>query len=156
MKAKNVEQSMVTIGNLMQPEQANLAGNVHGGEIMKMMDNTAGIVAFKHAHSNVVTARVDQLMFHQPIHIGNLVTCEGRLTYVGTSSMEVLVTVMVEDIMAEEPSKTALTAYFTMVALDEAGNPKKVPELILDCEEDEQTFNEGRQRHWEYKQMKKK
>ncbi len=156
MKTKTISQSSVSIGNLMQPEQANLAGNVHGGDIMKLMDNAAGIVAYKHAHTNVVTARVDQLEFHQPIHIGNLVTCKGRLSYVGNSSMEVQVTVYVEDLMKDEPAKKALTAFFTMVALDDGGNPQKVPALTIENPEEEKVFEEGKRRYQTYKEKKKR
>lgn len=139
----------------MLPENANLNGNVHGGVIMKMMDNTAGIVARKHARTNVVTARVDMLEFHHPIHIGNLVTCKGNLIYVGNSSMEVLVTVFVEDLNKEEDNqKRALTGYFTMVALDDEGKPTKVPSLDTASEEEKRLFNEGKKRYLEYKQKK--
>jgi acyl-CoA hydrolase len=147
MKKKTVEASKICIGNLMEPQQANISGNVHGGEIMKLMDNTAGIVAHRHARSNTVTARVDGLEFIKPIHIGNLVTFEGRLTFVGKSSMEVLVEVYVEDLEVENSKSLALTGYFTMVALDENGGPKKVPELLTEGPEEEKLFLEGKRRY---------
>lgn len=154
IKSKTVEQSRVCIGSLMQPDQSNIAGNVHGGEIMKLMDNTAGIVARKHARSNVVTARVDKLEFHLPIHIGNLVTFQGQLSFVGSKSMEVLVTVLVEDLAKEEPPKLALTAYFTMVALDKAGKPTAVPSLEITNDEEQKLYEEGKQRYLANKQSK--
>ncbi|MDR3565984.1 MAG: acyl-CoA thioesterase [Negativicutes bacterium] len=154
MKSKTVEQSKVSVGNLMQPEQANMFGNVHGGEIMKLMDHAAGIVALRHARSNVVTARVDKLEFHYPIHIGNLVTCAGQLTFVGNSSMEVAVTVRVEDLYKEELPKVALTAFFTMVALDKNGKPAPVAALHMTNDEERKLFEEGRQRYLLYKQKK--
>ena len=144
---KTVKESKICIGNLMEPQQANVSGNVHGGEIMKLMDNTAGIVAHRHARSNTVTARVDGLEFIKPIHIGNLVTFEGRLTYVGRSSMEVLVEVYVEDLEVENSKKLALTGYFTMVALDEEEGPKKVPELLPETPEEEKLFSQGEERY---------
>lgn len=131
----------------MQPDQANLAGNVHGGEIMKLMDNAAGIVAFRHARTNVVTARVDELEFHLPIQIGNLVTCNGQLTFVGNRSMEVLVTVMVEDLLKDEPAKIALTAFFTMVSTAENGSQSAVPPLELTTDEERNYFEAGRMRY---------
>ena len=152
MKSKTVEQSKVSIGSLMQPEQANISGNVHGGEIMKLMDNAAGIVASRHARTNVVTARVDKLEFHHPIHIGNLVMCLAELTFVGTSSMEILVTVLVEDLYKEEPSKIALTGFFTMVALDKNGKTTTVPSLEITTDEERRLFEEGRQSYLAYKQ----
>ncbi len=147
MKKKSMKESKICIGNLMEPHQANVSGNVHGGEIMKLMDNTAGIVAHRHARSNTVTARVDGLEFIKPIHIGNLVTFEGRLTYVGRSSMEVLVKVYVEDLEVENSQKLALTGYFTMVALDENGRPKEVPRLQPETPEEEKLLSEGEERY---------
>lgn len=152
--SKTVEQSKVSIGNIMLPEHANPSGNVHGGEIMKLMDHAAGIVALKHARTNVVTARVDSLEFHQSIHIGNLVMCEAHLLYVGKSSMEIAVNVSVEDLFKDEAAKIALTALFTMVALDKNGNPTTVPTLALTTDEERTAFEEGRQRYLAYKQKR--
>lgn len=139
----------------MQPDQANPSGNVHGGEIMKLMDNAAYVVAQRHARTNVVTARVDELIFHQPIYVGNLVTCHAFLTFVNRSSMEVVVTVEVENLFSEAPAKCALTAYFTMVALNVGGRPLSVSPLKLVTEEEQVRFEEGRQRH-ELNMSKKK
>lgn len=154
MQEKTVEQSKVCIGNLMQPEQANQSGNVHGGEIMKLMDHAAGIVAHRHARTSVVTARVDNLEFHQPIHIGNLVTCEGHLIFVGKSSMEIAVTVFVEDLNKDQPAKIALTAWFTMVAINKDGVATTVPKLKLVTEQERREFEEGQKRYWAYKQRR--
>ncbi len=151
IEAKTVAQSKVTIGNLMQPEQANMYGNVHGGEIMKLMDHAAGIVALRHARANVVTARVDKMEFHYPIHVGNLVTCSGQLTFVGRSSMEVFVEVFVEDLHKETDAKLALTAFFTMVALDSDEKPMRVPALAITNAEEQALFEAGRQRYLAYK-----
>lgn len=156
IKPKTVEQSKVSIGNLMQPSQANRAGNVHGGEIMKLMDNAAGIVAYRHARTNVVTARVDELEFHLPVHIGNLVTCNAQLTFVSNRSMEVLVTVWAEDLTKEEPAKLGLTAFFTMVALDEKGNPTAVPPLEITSDEERCLFEAGQKRYLANKQKRMK
>lgn len=153
--AKKVEQSKVVVGSLMQPEHANVYGNVHGGEIMKLMDNAGGIVARRHCRTNVVTARVDSLEFHLPIHLGNYVKCVCQLTFVGNSSMEVAITVMVEDLKAEAPPKVALTGYFTYVAIDDSGKPTKVPELEITSEEEARQFEEGRQRYLKYKEKRK-
>jgi uncharacterized protein (TIGR00369 family) len=144
---KMVEDSSLSMSAIIQPSQANPAGNVHGGEIMKLMDNAAYAVAQSHARSNVVTARVDELEFHQPVYVGNLVTCQARLTYVGRSSMEVAVKVLVDDLFCEASAKCALTAYFTMVALNVGGQPFRVPSLKLLTEEERNRFEEGRVRH---------
>jgi acyl-CoA hydrolase len=151
MQEKTIMRSALAMSTVMQPNQANPSGNVHGGEIMKMMDNTAAVVAHRHARTNVVTARVDELVFHQPIFVGNLVTCRGSLTYVGRSSMEVLVTVEVEDLYSEAPCKCALTAFFTMVSLNAGGKPIQVMPLKLTSDEEQQRFEEGQRRYNSYK-----
>ncbi|XFO65227.1 hypothetical protein SPSIL_013360 [Sporomusa silvacetica DSM 10669] len=155
MEGKTVASSALIMSVVMQPDQANPAGNVHGGEIMKLMDNAAFVVAQRHARTNVVTARVDELIFHQPIYVGNLVTCHAFLTFVNRSSMEVVVTVEVEDLFSESPGKCALTAYFTMVALNVGGKPLSISPLQLETEEEKIRFEEGRQRH-ELNKSKKK
>lgn len=154
MTGKTVADSTLEMSTVMQPNQANPAGNVHGGEIMKMMDNAAAVVAQRHSRTNVVTARVDELVFHQPIFVGNLVTCQAFLTYVGRSSMEVIVIVRVEDLYSDTQQHCALSAYFTMVALNAGGKPIPVLPLELVSDEERQRFEEGRQRYESYKQKK--
>ena len=156
MTGKLVNHSQVIMSNVMLPQHANQAGNVHGGEIIKLIDSAAGVVAQRHARTNVVTARVDELEFLHPIRIGNVVTCYGKLTFVGKSSMEVSVTVTVEDVSKDEPAKTALTAYFTFVALDDKGKAQQVPPLELANEEERCLFEEGRQRYLDYKRFREK
>lgn len=156
IEKKTVQHSKVVIGSLMEPNHANIYGNVHGGEIMKMMDNAAGIVGFKHCRGNIVTARVDGLEFHLPVHIGSFVNCIAKLTFVGNSSMEILVTVMVEDLINGEESKVALTGFFTIVALDEKGKPTAVPKLEITNEEERRLFEEGEKRYLKYKESKTK
>ncbi|MEL7648583.1 MAG: acyl-CoA thioesterase [Sedimentibacter sp.] len=155
MEAKTVEESKIIMGSLMQPEHANIAGNVHGGEIMKMMDNASGIAAMRHSRTNVVTARVDELEFHLPIHIGNYVKCISQVTFVGHSSIEVLATVVVEDLKVDEPPKVALTGYFTFVALDSQGKPVAVPGLKLMSENEKRLYEEGRKRYLNRKESRK-
>jgi len=155
MEDKTVASSALVMSVVMQPDQANPSGNVHGGEIMKLMDNAAFVVAQRHARTNVVTARVDELIFHQPIYVGNLVTCHAFLTFVNRSSMEVVVTVEVEDLFSELPGKCALSAYFTMVALNVGGKSLRISPLKLETEEEKVRFEEGRQRH-ELSKSKKK
>ena len=156
MTGKTVEYSQVIMANEMLPQHANPAGNVHGGEIMKLIDSAGGVVARRHARRNVVTARVDELEFIHPIRVGNVVTCYGKLTFVGKSSMEVSVIVTVEDVLKEEPAKIALTAYLTFVSLDENGKPKQVPPLELSNDEERRLFEEGQQRYLAYKQRREK
>lgn len=147
MQTKTIRDSAVDMSTVMLPHQANVAGNVHGGEIMKLMDNAAYVVAHRHARSNVVTARVDELTFHQPIYVGNLVTCHAHLTFVGKSSMEVFVVVEVEDLFKEASRKCALTAFFTMVSLNAGGHTCAVPALELTSDAERARFEEGEQRY---------
>ncbi len=128
-------QNKLIISQVMMPNQTNPSGNIYGGDIMKMMDSAAYAVTRKYARCNVVTARVDELEFHLPILVGDLVTCTAEIVFVGHSSMEVTVNVDVEDLDQEGKPQRALTAYFTMVALDRNSRPKAVPPLIIDSEE---------------------
>ncbi|MFW6278770.1 MAG: acyl-CoA thioesterase [Bacillota bacterium] len=151
MEKKTISYSRTVMSRIMLPNQANPAGNVHGGEIMKLMDDTAYVVARKHSRENVVTARVDELQFHQPIYVDNLTTCRAQLVFVGQTSMEVRVKVEVQDLESEENPRTALTAFFTMVALDKNGQPTQVPQLILETEEEKKEFAKGKKRYLRYK-----
>lgn len=147
IKARTVKQSEINLRNLMEPTHANIVGNVHGGEIMKLMDNAAGVAAARHSGTNVVTARVDKVEFLYPVHISDLVTFNAKLSFVGNSSMEVFVKVLVEDFTKENSAKIAATAFFTMVALDENGKPTAVPPLEITNAEERRLFEEGRERY---------
>ncbi|NLM51611.1 MAG: acyl-CoA thioesterase [Firmicutes bacterium] len=148
---KTVSDSRTTLSQVMQVNMANPAGNIHGGEIMKIMDTAAGAAAKRHARSNVVTARVTEMEFLVPVHVGDLVICTAELAFVGHSSMEVLVTVEVENPLIEAPPKVALTGYFTMVAIDENGKSKKVPELVVETPEEKKRYEEREKIYWERK-----
>ncbi len=150
---KTITESKLIISEIMLPGQANPAGNIHGGEIMKLMDSAAYATARRFARSNVVTARVDELEFHLPIFIGDLVICTGKVIFSGRSSMEVAVTVEVEDLENAVRQK-ALSAYFTMVALDKKGRPQQIPELLLETEQDKLEFEQGYKRSQAYKAKK--
>ncbi len=140
------KRTKLIMSQVMLPSQANVAGNVHGGEIMKLMDTAAGAVAKKYARCNVVTARVDELQFHQPIFVGALVTLTATIAYVGRTSMEVVVNVDVEDLESDSEPKRALSSYFTMVALDKGGRPREVPQLSLDTDEEKALYEEIKRR----------
>ena len=146
----------VIISQIMLPNQANVAGNVHGGEIMKIMDSTAYTAARRYAHANVVTARVDELQFHEPILIGDLVICTAEIVFVGHTSMEISVKVEVEDLDDESTPQQALSAYFTMVAMDRNGKPLPVPPLKLETDTEKRAFMEGKRRYEEHRQSKRK
>jgi acyl-CoA hydrolase len=151
---KRIAESRSVLSEVILPGQANPAGTVHGGEIMKMMDTCGGVAAMRHAKTNVVTARVDELMFYQPINVGQLVICEAELVFTGRTSMEVKVTVKVEDMLSDAPSKVALSAYFTFVALDKDKNPCPVPGLMIETEQERLSFEEGKRRYMQYKKKR--
>jgi uncharacterized protein (TIGR00369 family) len=135
MDGKCVADSQVTLAEVMGPQDANPAGNVHGGVIMKLIDSAAGTVAARHARSNVVTASIDRLDFLGPVFIGDLVTVRASLNYTGRTSMEVGVRVEAETILTNNVRHTA-SAYLTFVALDKNGRPLEVPPLLLNSETD--------------------
>ncbi len=151
-----MDQNKTIIGTVMMPNQANPNGNVFGGEIMKMMDSAAYACGYKYAHMNVVTARVDELEFHKPIFIGDLVNCTAEVVFVGHSSMEIFVNVEVEDIEHGDKPEQALTAYFTMVAMDRNGRPKAVAPLKVTTPEQRAAFEEGKERYEAHKARKRK
>lgn len=128
-KAKPVSASRVTISQLMQPQHANSAGSVHGGWIMKLVDEAGALACMRFANRRVVTVAVDQMMFRQPIHVGNLVTLTAEVSYAGRTSMEAEVRVVAENPITGEQTHTN-TAYLVYVALDEEGRPAAVPQLI--------------------------
>ncbi len=139
---------------IMEPRHCNPSGNIHGGEMMKIMDNVAGIVAVKHAKGNVVTARIDEIIFHIPVHVGDIVTCIGELAYVGTTSMQIFVSVLVNDIKGQNESKIALTAFFTMVHLDENGKPAQVAQLTPTTLDEEALYLLGKRKYEEIRAKK--
>ncbi|MDH7554295.1 MAG: acyl-CoA thioesterase [Spirochaetes bacterium] len=142
MNAKTVKESTITIVQQMTHQDANLAGNVHGGTIMKLIDNTGGIVASRHAGCLVVTASIDRLDFHSPVYVGDLLRLKASVNYVGTTSMEVGVRVEAENFITGEVRHTA-SAYLTFVALDEHGKPKNVPPLQPETEDEKRRYHEA-------------
>ncbi|GAB4434737.1 MAG: acyl-CoA thioesterase [bacterium] len=145
MQGKSPKDSETVMALEMNPENANPAGNVHGGVIMKLIDTAAGVVAKRHARSNVVTASIDRLDFINPVYVGDLVILKARINYVGRTSMEVGVRVESENTITGEVRHTS-SAYLTFVALDENGKPKEVPALLLETEEDKRRNLEAQER----------
>ncbi len=135
MNEKTVKETRITMSHVMLPQDTNPAGNVHGGSVMKFIDNAAASVAIRHTRGNAVTASVDRLDFHNPVFLGNLLTLKASLNLVGRSSMEVGVRVEAENPYTGEITHTA-SAYLTLVALDENGKPREVPGLILETDDE--------------------
>jgi acyl-CoA hydrolase len=113
---------------LMTPDTANFSGKVHGGTILKLLDQVAYACASRYATTYVVTLSVDQVVFRQPIHVGELVTFLASVNHTGSTSMEVGIKVIAEDIRTQD-KRHVNSCFFTMVAVDEHGKPTPVPPL---------------------------
>lgn len=135
--SRPMHEARATIVRLMMPPDANPHGNVHGGVIMKFVDEVAGIVAHRHARRNVVTARLDRMDFLEPVFVGNALTLDARLCYTGRTSMEVMVDIRAENLDTGEVVHTG-TAWLTMIALNERGRPVPVAQVHPEHAEDKQ------------------
>ena len=135
----------LTMTVLMTPDMANFSGNVHGGTILKLLDQVAYACASRYAGRYVVTLSVDRVMFRQPIHVGELVTFLAAVNHTGTSSMEVGIKVVTEDIRTQLV-RHANSCFFTMVAVDDQGHPVTVPRLQPGTSEDARRFAAAQQR----------
>ena len=135
MAPRTVADSQSVLVQWMGPTDANSAGYVHGGTVMKLCDEVAGLAAVRHSRLRVVTAAVDRMTFLLPIHVGELVTLRASVNAVWRTSMEVGVRVE-----AESPRKGEIrhtnSAYLTMVALDDDGRPAPVPPLLSESEDE--------------------
>lgn len=131
---KRVKDSMVEIAHIVRPTDLNSAKRLFGGTLMAWIDETAVIVAKRHAMMNVTTASVDNLSFLSAARMRDVIVIIGKITYVGTTSMEVKVESFVEHINGER--ELVNRAYITMVGLDDDGLPAKIPELILETPEE--------------------
>jgi acyl-CoA hydrolase len=135
----------LTMTILMTPDMSNFSGNVHGGTILKYLDQVAYACASRYAGQYVVTLSVDQVVFREPIHVGELVTFLASVNFTGRTSMEIGIKVVTEDIR-EKIVRHTNSCYFTMVAVDELGMPTTVPELNPRNAEEIQRFAAAKQR----------
>ncbi len=135
----------LTMTVLMTPEMANFSGNVHGGALLKLMDEVAYACASRYAGCYVVTMTVDQVVFRTPVHVGELVTFLASVNYTGRTSMEVGIKVITENIQ-QRSVRHSNSSFFTMVALDEDRQPKEVQALVLDNSERKRRYYQARQR----------
>ncbi len=135
MDGKTVAQTRVLMARSMQPTDANGYGNVHGGAIMRFVDEAAGAVAIRHVRGRAVTASIEHMDFKAPVHIGDLVTVTAYMTYVGKTSMEVECQVAAENFVTGEV-RAVSTCTLTFVAIDSSGHPVPAPPLILESAEE--------------------
>lgn len=129
--------SRVSLGVLTAGSQSNLLGNIHGGEIMKLADSTAGAVAHRHSGGPAVTAVVDELVFLEPVHVGDILKTYAQVNWAGRSSMEIGVRVEAQPWgeASDQPLHVA-SAYFVFVAIDAEGKPRPLPGLLVDSPEE--------------------
>ncbi|HYU81638.1 MAG TPA: acyl-CoA thioesterase [Candidatus Polarisedimenticolia bacterium] len=133
--AKTVAGSKTVMSRTMLPSDANPYGNVHGGEVMKLIDAVAGAAATRHARARVVTARIDELSFLAPVYVGHLVTAKASVNHVGKTSMEVGVRVEAEDMLTGNVVHVA-SAYLVFVATDEHGKPVPLPPITAETDDE--------------------
>jgi len=126
----NLPKHELTMTVLMTPDMANFSGNVHGGTVLKLLDQVAYACASRYAGRYVVTLSVDQVTFREPIHVGELVSFLASVNHTGTTSMEIGIKVVAEDIRTQS-LRHANSCFFTMVAMDDARQPVAVPPLVL-------------------------
>ena len=143
MREKSPSESHAEVIVRMFPSDANPAGNVFGGEILKHIDMVAGIVAQRHSQSNAVTVSMDSVNFLKPVFVGNVLTLNAKINYVHNSSMEIEVKAEAEDIVTGIRTVTG-TAFVTFVALDKNGKPTPAPKLSLKTDDDRTKFEEGK------------
>jgi acyl-CoA hydrolase len=136
--------SRVTLSRIMTAVDVNLYGTVHGGVLMKFVDDVAGASAARHSGGTAVTAAIDEIVFLEPVRVGDLVHAYAQVNWTGSSSMEVGVKVTAErwDTVGSEPL-TVATAYLVFVAVDVSGHPRKVPPVLPDDMDDHRRFREA-------------
>jgi acyl-CoA hydrolase len=142
MQPKPVSASSAILVRWMGITDANVAGFVHGGTVMRLCDEAAGIAASKHSRLRVVTAGMDRLTFLHPVLVGELLTCRAQVNAVWRTSMEVGVRVEAENPRTGDVRHTS-TAYLTMVAIDDQGQPTEVPPLIAESETEQRRLREA-------------
>ena len=143
-EVRTVDDSRVETVHIVRPNHLNGANRLFGGILMQWIDEVAGIVAKRHSMSNVTTASVDNLTFLHGAYQNDLVVIKGKMTWVGSTSMEVCVDTYVENNMGER--NRINNAHFMMVALDENDNPVRVPRLKLQTEDEELAWSHGEER----------
>ncbi|MEA1081024.1 acyl-CoA thioesterase [Marinobacter qingdaonensis] len=140
-----LESTTLTMTVLMTPDMANFSGNVHGGALLKYLDEVAYACASRYAGTYVVTLSVDQVMFLQPIHVGEVVTFLASVNFTGRTSMEIGIKVITEDIRKKLVRHTN-SCFFTMVAVDDNGKAVQVPMLEPRTDDQIRRFANGQQR----------
>ena len=142
---KSIRASRISLAQMMQPEHANNLGNVHGGWIMKLMDEAGALACMRHSQCRVVTVAIDSMSFRLPIKTSDVVILNAEVTYTGTTSIEAEVQVVAENPLTGQRWQTN-TAYLLYVALGEDGKPTKVPPIYAETIDEERKLAEAKER----------
>jgi len=142
---KPASASAISLTVPMELTDANLLGNVHGGAIMRLVDDAGGLAAMKHCGGPVVTAAMDEMTFLEPVYVGDVVTVKAMVNDSGRTSMEVGVRVEAENVTSGRRVHTS-SAYLVYVALDREGKPRPVPPVVAESEEQQQRQREAKLR----------
>lgn len=145
MEGRPPRLSHTTIAEVMLPHMANVLGNVHGGVLLGMMDRVGAVAAIRHARQTCVTVSMDRVDFHEPIHLGELVTMESWVNYAGRTSIEVEVRVTAENLLTGVRRHTN-SCCLTFVAIDRDGRPVPVPPVVPETEEERERYRAAEQR----------
>ncbi|MDD2234261.1 MAG: acyl-CoA thioesterase [Desulfitobacteriaceae bacterium] len=155
MEPRSASLSQLTMTQVIMPEQTNPFGNTHGGDLVKLMDNAAGVVAIRHSSApNMLTAGIDNLVFKRTIRVGDLIFCNAEIIYTGRTSIGLYVTVTVEKVKIRV-TKPAVEGYWFMVAADKNGKPTPVPPLKIENKEQELKRNDALNRLKRLKEVSK-
>jgi acyl-CoA hydrolase len=143
LPGKATEASRTTLSHIMTQNDVNLLGTVHGGVIMKLVDDAAGAVAGRHSGGPAVTASMDEMVFLEPVRVGDLVHVHAQVNWTGRTSMEIGVKVMAERWNESTPATRVGTAYLVFAAVDAEGKPRRVPLVIPETERDRRRYEEA-------------
>ncbi|MCC9741162.1 acyl-CoA thioesterase [Streptomyces sp. MNU89] len=141
--SKPTSASRTTLSHIMTAHDTNLLGTVHGGVIMKLVDDAAGAVAGRHSGGPAVTASMDEMVFLEPVRVGDLVHARAQVNWTGRSSMEVGVRVMAERWNESTPATQVGSAYLVFAAVDAEGKPRPVPQVVPETERDKRRYQEA-------------
>lgn len=143
LPSKPTSVSRVTLSHIMTAQHTNLLGTVHGGVVMKLVDDAAGAVAGRHSGGPAVTGAMDEMAFLEPVRVGDLLHVKAQVNWAGRSSMEIGVRVMAERWNESAPATHVASAYLVFVAVDANGKPRAVPGVTPESERDRRRFEEA-------------
>ena len=143
LESRPVSRSQAEMLELVLPHQANIFGNILGGQVMHLIDMCAAMAAYRHCRRPVVTAEVDTVIFRNPIKVGQMMILRASVNYTHRTSMEIGVRVESEDPRTGDKAHTS-TAYLTFVALDENGKPMEIPSVIPETDKDKERFEKAK------------